>query len=453
MSKTIVITGATGFVGRKLCLELFLKGYQLKILCRSIESAKKIVPLPAEFILWNGYESLSPSVFEDTFGIIHLAGEPVAGGRWTKKRKQKILLSRTESTKCLTKALEGCVNPPQILVGASAIGFYGNAKDENLSEDSPVGRGFLAQVTEAWEKSYENFSGRLVMLRTGVVLGHGGALEKMLLPFRLGAGGRLSDGKQWMSWIHLDDLVKMYIYSLENENVRGPVNAVAPEPVRNNEFTKVLAKTLDVPAIIHIPKIGLKMIFGSMSSVLLDSQNVSAKKILGLGFLFNYLSLEEALNSILNPEGHKGCHSFSAYQWVEKDKDSVFSFFSKAENLEVITPPWLNFKIVKKSDAEVNEGTLIDYRLRIKGVPASWKTLISQWSPPHAFIDSQLKGPYTKWHHTHRFTSIQNGTLMTDEVIYKVPMGPIGHIVREIMIAKDVAMIFEYRNKIIKELF
>jgi uncharacterized protein (TIGR01777 family) len=453
MNKTIVVTGATGFVGKKLCLKLFLEGYQLKILSRSKESAKKMISLPAEFIEWNGYSKLEPSIFEGSFGVIHLAGESVAAGRWSKKRKEKILNSRTITTKIICDTIKECSNPPKIMIGASAIGIYGNVDDKLLTESSPCGNGFLADVCLAWENSYQEFNGRLVMLRTGVVLGDGGALEKMILPFRLGGGGPLSNGNQWMSWIHIDDLVNMYTFSLENEYVSGAVNAVAPNPVRNTEFTKALANTVGMPAIIPVPGIMIKLIFGEMSSILLDSQKVSAEKILKLNFKFSFPLINSALDSLLRPEGKAGSHTFTSYQWLKNDKEEVFTFFSKAENLEIITPPWLNFKILKKSDNEIKQGTLIDYKLKIKGAPAYWRTLISNWSPPNFFTDSQLKGPYSIWEHTHRFISVQGGTLMTDEIIYKVPLGPIGHLLKTILIKNDVTKIFEYRNKKIKELF
>lgn len=453
MNKTIIIAGATGFIGRKLCVELFLKGYKLKILCRSIEKAEKIIPLPVEFILWNGIDKLTSNVFEGAFGVINLIGESVAHGRWTNERKTKILESRTKTTKIIADAINHCKSPPKVIVGASAIGIYGNKHNTILTEESAYGGGYLANVCKEWESSYSDFKGRLVLLRTGIVLGHGGALEKMLLPFRLGLGGKLGNGKQWMSWIHIDDLIKMYIFSMENTFVTGPINAVAPSPVINSDFTKTLSNVLNIPAILPVPTISLKIIFGEMSSILLDSQRVIPVKISHLNFKFSYSGLELALKSLLHPYGNKGCHVFSSYQWLPNEKEEVFSFFSKAENLEMITPPWLNFKIEKKSDDEIKQGTVIDYKLKIKGIPASWKTLISNWAPPNIFTDSQEKGPYSKWIHTHKFVDIQDGTLMTDDVVYKVPFGPMGHIVKELLIEKDITKIFEYRNNKIKELF
>lgn len=451
--KTVVITGATGFVGRRLCLALFRQGHQLKILCRSVEKAKLTIPLPAEFIRWDGKEQLDEKYLEGSDAIIHLAGAPIAEGRWNAKRKSEILHSRTLSTLNLVAAVKRCRLPPKLLVGASAIGIYGDRAEEVLSENAQCGEGFLANVCGQWEAAEASFPGRTVMLRTGVVLGHGGALRKMLPAFRLGGGGRLGDGQQWMSWIHIEDLINLYLFALENESLSGPVNAVAPASVTNREFTRALAKTLGVSAVLPIPRFMLKLIFGEMSCVLLDSQRVTPKRALESGFSFSYPEILPALASLLCARGHKGSHVFQSYQWIPQDRLGVFDFFSKAENLETITPPWINFRIESKNHAEIQEGTLIDYRLKIKGLPAKWRTRISRWQPPAEFADSQLRGPYSLWEHVHRFEEAGQGTLMTDEIVYRVPFGPVGHIVNEIVIRDDVEAIFKYRTSCMSKHF
>lgn len=453
MSKTIAITGATGFVGQRLCLALFKRGYTLKILCRSIEEAKLKIPLPAEFVRWDGEAHLDETILENCEAIIHLAGAPIAEGRWTKDRKEKILSSRKLSSENLVAATKRCKNPPKIMVGASAIGIYGSRGDEVLTEGSQFGQGFLAEVCQHWEKAQAGFPGRLVLVRTGVVLGHGGALKKMLPPFRLGGGGRLASGEQWMSWVHIEDLVRLYLFALETDSLSGPVNAVAPQSVTNQQFTHELSKALGVPAWIPMPSLLLRIIFGEMASVLTDSQNVKPERALKAGFLFSFPLVRLALEALVSPRGHDGGHVFQSYQWFPRSKKEIFDFFSKAENLETITPPWLNFKIIKKSHNEIQEGMLIDYSLKIKGVPARWRTRISNWSPPHQFMDSQLRGPYSLWDHTHSFDEIGEGTLMSDEVVYRAPFGPIGHIMNEILIRKDIETIFNYRTKRMAEYF
>ena len=275
----------------------------------------------------------------------------------------------------------------------------------------------------------------------------------MLPAFRLGVGGKLGRGNQWMSWIHLRDLVNLYVFALENESVTGPMNATAPAPVTNEDFTKMLGKSLNRPVIFPVPATALKLLFGEMSSVLLDSQWVSPKKAQELGFHFTYPHLTPALEEILRPLGLPGAYVFEEVQWLPEKTSVVFPFFAEAKNLEKITPPWLNFHITAMSTPEITEGSLIDYRLRIKGVPARWRTLISSWKPGICFVDEQLKGPYKIWHHTHHFQPLRRGTLMKDCVVYQMPFGPLGDLVRLLVVAGDIRKIFGYRRKIIDELY
>lgn len=453
MKNSVIVTGATGFVGKKLCLELLKRGYELKIISRDIESAREKLPFPGTFLSWDGHSSLPTSFFEGVHAVIHLAGEPIAERRWSEKVKSAIRSSRTAGTDEVVKAISKCTTPPQILVGTSAIGIYGERGDEVLTENSIHGTGFLAEVCEGWEKSYTNFKGRLAVLRVGVVLGHGGALDKMLPPFRMGAGGKLDSGKQWMSWIHHDDLVRMYIYALENNSVNGIFNAVAPGTLTNSEFTKAMGKVLSRPVLFPVPGFVLKIIFGEMSQILLGSQKVKSEKILQTGFQFLFPDINQALIDLLQPLGKIGGYVHEAAKWIPFRKDQVFPFFCEAKNLEVITPPWLNFRIQKLSTKDIEEGTLIDYKLKIKGVPVKWRTRISSWQPMESFVDEQLIGPYKLWHHTHRFITIDHGTLMTDRVVYQMPFGVLGDFVRMVVVHKDVKTIFGYRSKVMEGLF
>lgn len=448
MNKAIVVTGATGFVGKKLCLELILRGYDLRVISRNPERARETLALPARY-----FGKSSPEVFEGAHAVIHLAGEPIAERRWSQAVKREIRRSRKEGTQEIVRDLAHCKNPPKILVGTSAIGIYGERGMEILSEESARGSGFLSDVCAEWEEAYQEFPYRRVILRVGVVLGHGGALEKMLPAFRLGGGGKLASGNQWMSWVHIDDLVGMYMHGLENENLSGVYNAVAPGTVTNSEFTRGLAKVLHRPAIFPVPGLALRLIFGEMSKVLLGSQRVSADKILAAGFSFRFPRLDLAFQDLLKPLGITGAYTFEAMKWVPQDRSEVFPFFSEARNLEKITPPWLNFRIQKLSTDAIEEGTLIDYRLKIKGVPVGWRTRISSWNPPEVFVDEQLRGPYRVWHHTHRFVPLRNGTLMIDRVVYQMPFGILGDIARLLMVKKDVQTIFGYRSQVIGRMF
>ena len=236
--------------------------------------------------------------------VFHLAGDPVAEGRWTAEKKQRIRDSRVLGTRHLVDALRKLERRPSVLVSASAVGWYGSRGDEVLDEASPPAHDFLADVCVAWEQEARRaaeFGMRVVSIRTGMVLGDGGALPKMLPPFRFGLGGPLGNGKQWVPWIHVDDLAAMYLHAAENTNVSGPMNGVSPQPVANKEFTKVLAAVLHRPAVLPAPYFALRLAFGEFAQILFDSQRVLPKAAERSGFQFRYPELRPALEAILSP--------------------------------------------------------------------------------------------------------------------------------------------------------
>jgi uncharacterized protein (TIGR01777 family) len=257
-------------------------------------------------------------VFAGCGAVVHLAGEPVAQ-RWTASARERILSSRVESTRSLVAALRS--QPPRVLVSASAIGYYGSRGDEILTEKAAPAADFLGTVCEGWEqeaRAAEQFGVRVVTLRIGVVLGStfggafrhpGGALAQMLLPFKLGVGGRLGSGRQWMSWIHLDDLTALIEFAIVNAAFSGPVNATAPNPVTNAEFTRELAAVLHRPAIFPVPAFALKLLFGEMSQVLLGSQRVIPEAALRAGFQFRYSDVGRALAASLGAHNTSGTPS------------------------------------------------------------------------------------------------------------------------------------------------
>lgn len=299
----ILVTGGTGFVGRPLVKKLVENNHEVVLLSRNPEAAKNSLALPMTVFKWDPETSTPPKeAYQGIDGIVHLAGESIAAGRWTDKQKKKILDSRTLSTRNLLKGAVDSGSKPKVLVMASAIGIYGDRGNESLSETSPQGIGFLADVCRAWERESQ-YSGlesvRKVNLRIGIVLGkEGGALQKLLPIFKIGGGGPVGDGKQWMSWIHRSDLVEMIIYSLTHDNVSGAYNAVAPNPSTNAEFSKALGKALKRPAFMPAPAIALKLAMGEMSELVLASQKVESKKILDSGFVFQYPKIQEALDEI-----------------------------------------------------------------------------------------------------------------------------------------------------------
>lgn len=290
----ILITGATGLIGTALQSVLREKGHDLLLVSRS-------EPKNASFIKWDPYEGFDdPERLKGIDAVIHLAGESVSGLRWTEEKKKAIRESRVIGTRTLVDALSELEDRPQVLVSASAIGFYGDRGDEVMTETSKPGTTFLADVCREWEaeaRRAEDSGIRTVLVRTGIVMSKdGGALGTMLMPFKLGLGGVVGNGKQWMSWISLDDHVRVIVYALENSNVRGAINSVSPDPVTNQEFTSVLGEVLYRPTFIPVPEFAVNLVFGEMGeALLLDSTRVMPKRLQEAGFEFKYPDLKKAI--------------------------------------------------------------------------------------------------------------------------------------------------------------
>ncbi|HEY9517787.1 MAG TPA: TIGR01777 family oxidoreductase [Gemmatimonadales bacterium] len=300
MTLHAAISGASGLIGTMLRKSLAEAGHRVTALVRR-------APGPGE-IRWDPAGSgIDPASLRGVDAVIHLAGENLAEGRWTEERKRKILESRELGTRLLAEAMARATDGPRTLVSASAIGYYGERGDEELTESSAPGTGFLPEVCVAWEAATAPAADagiRVVRVRTGLLLTPaGGLLRRILLPFRLFAGGRLGDGQQWMSWISAVDLLRVYRQVLEGD-LRGPVNAVAPVAVRNEEFTRVLAKVLHRPAVMVVPSTALRLAYGQMADeAILASAHVLPVGLQASGFQFEYAKLEPALRHLLRVEG------------------------------------------------------------------------------------------------------------------------------------------------------
>ena len=294
----ILIGGSHGLVGTALIKSLEAQGHEIFRLVRHAPTSKTEVEWSPDRY------SIALARIEGFDAVVNLAGESIAEGRWTDEKKRRIRESRVKGTKLLGDALANLTVPPKTFVCASAIGYYGNRGDELLTETSGPGDDFLAKVCAEWEEATALATEkgvRVVNARFGVILDiNGGALKKMLPPFRMGVGGRIGSGKQWMSWIALDDVIGGIKFALANESVRGPVNLVSPNPVTNAEFTKTLGKVLSRPTIFPIPGFAIKLMFGEMGeALLLGGQRVAPVRLVGGGFEFRYPQLQAALGHIL----------------------------------------------------------------------------------------------------------------------------------------------------------
>jgi len=449
----VVVTGATGFVGTALVRKLLAAGHSVTALTRDVERAARRLPARCRTLAWNPEHVLEPSTLSGADAVVHLAGEGVADARWTASRKRAIRDSRVTTSAALVHALAqlDARARPRVLVSASAIGWYGDRADTLLDERSAAGSGFLADVCRDWEHAVfeaQALGVRTVAVRIGVVLGRdGGALETLLPLFRLGLGGRIGSGRQWFSWIHLDDLVELLRYALENQDVAGPINGVAPHPVTNAAFTDELGRALHRPVLLPVPAALLRAALGEMSAVLLASQRVEPRSAQQLGFAFHYPSLQAALDDVCADTGH----DLIVEQRLDRTPAQVFQFFSDPRNLERITPPFLRFRVLGTTTAQIASGTLIDYALRLHGIPLRWQSRIESWMPSRMFVDVQTRGPYALWHHTHEFEPDDGGTLIRDRVRYRLPFGALGDLIAGRLVQRDLEAVFDFRRERIQE--
>lgn len=303
----VAITGATGFVGSRLVQRLHGKGHKVVILARNTAFAQKVFPSEAfpnlEIVAYTPNASGSwQSVIASCDGVVNLAGEPIAEGRWTPERKQEILNSRKLGTQKLVEAIANANPKPTVLVNASAIGYYGTSETATFDETSVSGNDFLAQVCQAWEteaRKVKDAGVRLVILRLGIVLGNGGALGKMIPPFKLFAGGPIGSGRQWFSWIHVDDLVNLILQALTKPEIEGVYNATAPNPVRMADLSQTLGRVMNRPSWLPVPAFAIEALLGDGAIVVLEGQQVLPKRTKETGFEYKYPNLQSALTQIL----------------------------------------------------------------------------------------------------------------------------------------------------------
>jgi uncharacterized protein (TIGR01777 family) len=301
----VLVTGGTGFIGRNLVRRLLARGDDVTVLSRDPSGATRQFPA-SRILAWDPMSGPpANNALESIDAVVNLLGDPIAKGRWTAAHKQRIHDSRTIGTRNLVAGIAAERVKPRVLVSGSAIGHYGSHGDELLDESSPAANDFLANVTKDWEAeaaAAERAGVRVVLLRTGIALGlRGGALQAMLTPFKLGLGGPIASGRQWMSWIHVGDLCGIILHAIDREELRGPVNGTAQTPVQNREFVKTLGNAINRPAVLPAPAFALRLLMGEMADALLISgQRVMPKRALDSGYRFAHPFLDGALEDIFS---------------------------------------------------------------------------------------------------------------------------------------------------------
>jgi hypothetical protein len=473
----VLLTGATGFIGRALVPALQREGHTVVAWVRSGARARARLGADIETVdAASGLDGLTAAL-EQCDGVINLAGEPLLGGRWTAARRATLEGSRVSLTAQIVGAIAAARRRPRVLVSGSAVGYYGDRSDEILDEDAARGSGFLADLCGDWEAAAQQADAlglRVVTLRTGVVLGRdGGALAQMLPPFRLGLGGPIGAGRQYLPWIHLHDLVAVVVAALVDDRMRGPINGVGPEPVTSRGFAKVLGRALGRPAFLPTPVLALRLIFGQAAEVTLASQRVVPSALRRLGFPFAFPTLDAALADVLGGavvaigpvsgpidagaseagrrylDTRRPTRELRMTTTVKAPLDEMFAFFSKAENLGLLTPASMKFSVEGLPPA-IGENTAIDYRLRVGPIPITWRSRVVNWMPGSRFADFQEAGPYRAWWHEHSFRAAGASTVMQDRVCYAPPLGALGRLAGTFFIEPTLRRIFRYRADVIR---
>lgn len=300
----VTVTGATGLIGTRIVAALARRGDEVTVLSRDPRRARERLGSGIEAVAWDPLGAPAPAdALAGRDGVVHLAGEPVAQ-RWSSAAKERIRTSREVGTANLVAGLRSSEQErPRALVSASAVGYYGARRDEEVPETTPPGDGFLAEVCVAWERAAQaatELGVRVAVVRTGIVLDRrDGALAKMLPPFRAGVGGPVAGGRQWMPWIHVDDLVGLYVAALDGADWDGPLNGSAPEPVTNRDFSKALGRALHRPAVAPVPRLALRALYGEMEQIVTTGQRAVPRRPLALGYAYAHPELDEALRSAL----------------------------------------------------------------------------------------------------------------------------------------------------------
>ena len=475
----VLITGATGFVGRALVLRLLRDGHAITAWARSPERARAL--LGAEVALANAAEGTNGLVraMEAADAVVNLAGEPILGGRFSSGRRARLRESRVQSTQRLVEAIAGAKIRPQVLVSASAVGYYGDRGKEPLDESSSQGRGFLAELCADWEQAAlqaESLGLRVARMRIGVVLGLGGGMVGQLLPMlRWGLGARPGSGRQFVPWIHLEDLVDLFENVLRDSHYHGAINAVTPAPVRMGDLMDGLARVVGKRSRFSVPAALLRLALGEAADVVLSSQNTRAARLAELGFAHKYPTLdaavedlsgmlsEPAIAPLASPSPapavasaylgrRRARYGLRACATLHAPIDYVFDFFSKPANLGLMTPAAMAFRI-SSMPASIKQGDIIDYTLRVAGIPLRWRTVIEHWDENRLFVDAQARGPYHAWWHEHHFAPAQEdpqGTIMEDRVYYAPPLGILGRVAQRLFVAGQLREIFAFRSQAVR---
>lgn len=440
-------------IGNQLGARLVRDGHFLVVLSREGEAARARLSYPCEIWKWGSQDPLPRQSLDGVDAVIHLAGENIAAKPWSRRRKQQLRESRLDGLRRLTEALATRTQPLQVFLSASAVGYYGDRGDEELTESSTPGKGFLAELCEEWERlAREVHSRRRVTGRFGVVVSPtGGFIKEIAARFLRFGATPLGSGRQHLSWIHIDDLVEFFAQALKQDSIEGTFNLVSPETITNEEMTRQMAEVLGVSMRRAVPRAVLHMALGELASSLLGSAKVIPARLLEKQFSFKHSAFASALRAAYPASSGE---VFTAYRvWVPATPEKLWEFLADPKSLERLFPQPFHVKLRRQSPPQMEPGTLLHYRLRLYGLPFRWVSKIEEWNPPQRFVDVQVRGPYQKWIHQHEISALGKGSLLQDQIRFQLPLGGFGRGLGLARAWKEVDEIFRFRNQQLTEIF
>ena len=471
----ILISGGTGLIGRALTAKLLGQGHSIA----ALEHLKPVKNLLGDGVWavrnWKNGDQLL-EILEWAEVVINLSGKPIDSGRWNAKNKSELMDSRVSVAQNIADGISQCVTPPRLLISASAVGYYGHGGESELREDAPKGSGFLAELCEEWERvalACQSPLTRVCLLRFGVVLSReGGMLKALSTLLALRISIFFGSGKQFLSWVHLSDVVRIVEKCIDDPRLEGAINCSSPTPISSRQFARELGKITECKMVFGLPGIIPKLMLGGPGGLLTKSQRVLPEKLMGAGHEFIYSTLESALKEEFSDEGvsisrihtsdinqtllaripkiRRAKFQLETRVSLKQAPEAVFPFFSSALNLGSMTPSWVGFEIMD-FPKEMKVGATIRYKIRLGFIKINWVTEIIEWDPDHSFIDSQLKGPYRLWVHEHKICPDgENGAVMYDKVMYGLPFGIVGQVVHKLFVKRTLLRIFQFRRQVIQ---
>lgn len=447
----ILITGATGLVGRHLCKALLEAGHSLTVVTRCQKKYDELVGLPA-FILEHDLNQgvISSSVLEAIEVIIHLAGENIGGSKWTKNFKQKLHNSRVLTTQNLLDSFKPLKQKVlSTVISASGIDIYPPSDQEYHEETPTTNKSFLSHLCQEWEKSAieraKHLNIRSIQARFGLVLSRDSKVLEEMEPFaRKGLLGRISGKDFWMSWIYIEDLIRALIFCIENTQIQGPINCTSPHPCLHSDFIRTLNQSFGKKDFLPAPKTLLSLFKGDLIHSVTKSHKVIPRQLESMGFSFHFKDIASTLTSMY--QDFQATLRYEGWLWFPQSIEKVFEFCTFLENVKKISPPWIKFQLNKENPLKITKDTEFGYTFCIHRLTIKTKAKIVAYKKPYFFADENIKGGFFhKWHHKHYFKTLAGGTLVTDQISYQLPKGL--NLLGSFWAKSDIKKIFDYRHQ------